>query len=100
VLNCLLIPKWGAVGCCVAALVSQYICAVSVYIFATRTNNFQHDAIQFLKLAFIALLLSTLFYFGKQYASPLVLAVAGACLVLLALFAYLPHVKRSLILSR
>lgn len=36
VLNFLLIPSLGAVGCCVAALVSQYGCALALWVAASR----------------------------------------------------------------
>lgn len=32
ILNLLLIPQYGALGCCVAALVSQYFCGITLYI--------------------------------------------------------------------
>ncbi|RYF83630.1 MAG: hypothetical protein EON98_10130 [Chitinophagaceae bacterium] len=39
VLNVVLIPSYGAVGCTIAALASQYTCAVSCYFIATRACN-------------------------------------------------------------
>lgn len=38
VLNVILIPSLGAAGCCMAALVSQYGCALSLWFFASRTS--------------------------------------------------------------
>ncbi|RYY41591.1 MAG: hypothetical protein EOO08_00195 [Chitinophagaceae bacterium] len=32
VLNMLLIPRWGALGCCWAAVASQYLCAIACYL--------------------------------------------------------------------
>jgi O-antigen/teichoic acid export membrane protein len=95
VLNMLLIPKWGAIGCCVAALVSQYLCAVSVYVVATQKNKLAHDGKGWLHLAIATGVFTTLFYVGRQRAlHPAVLFFGGAALALLALFAYLPVFKR------
>lgn len=99
-LNGWLIPKWGAVGCCVAALVSQYVCAISVYVVATNKNGLRHDGRQWLQLAVVVLLLGSFFYTARHTIAPLTIAAIGSGVVLLALFAYLPHLKRSFILSR
>lgn len=101
ILNFLFIPEWGAVGCCIAALSSQYICAISVYFFATRKNKFRHDKKGWITLVIVSFLLACLFYYGRQYAvHPVLAALAGSGLAMLALFSYLPHFKRFLILSR
>lgn len=99
-LNAWLIPKWGAVGCCVAALVSQYTGAVSVYLFATNKNGLRHEGRQLMHLAAAMLLLGGFFYAGRSSIHPLVAVGIGGALVLLALFVYLPHLKRTFILSR
>jgi O-antigen/teichoic acid export membrane protein len=100
VLNCLLIPRLGAVGCCIAALASQYTCALGTYLYAVQKNELQHDSRQWLNLAAIALLLSALFYAGRQYGvHPLLLLLAGGVVAVLALFTYLPFFKRFFILS-
>ena len=101
VLNFLLIPYWGAVGCCVAALASQYTCAITVYFFAARKYKLPHAARQWGYLAVAALLLAWLFYAGRQQAMPLLFVLtASVVVVMLALFAYLPFFKRFYSLSR
>jgi O-antigen/teichoic acid export membrane protein len=95
VLNILFIPYWGAVGCCIAALASQYLCAGSIYIAATQKNRIAHGTKEWLQLALAALLLGTLFYFGRQQAVPvLLLFAAGGTVAVLALITYLPVFKR------
>jgi O-antigen/teichoic acid export membrane protein len=95
VLNVLLVPYWGAVGCCIAALASQYLCAGSIYIAATQKNRIAHGTKEWLQLALAALLLGTLFYFGRQQAVPvLLLFAAGGTVAVLALITYLPVFKR------
>jgi O-antigen/teichoic acid export membrane protein len=94
-LNVLLIPQRGAMGCCVAALVSQYLCAGYVYVVATRKNRIAHAAKGWLQLALATLLFTGLVYFGREQAvHPAWLLFAGAIVALLALFAYLPVFKR------
>lgn len=95
VLNSLLIPQWGAVGCCIAALVSQYVCAVSVYFFATQKAGFRHDGKGFVYLAVATLVCGCLFIVGRQQAvHPLLLLLAGGALAGLALSGYLAFFKR------
>lgn len=43
VLNFLLIPSLGAKGCCIAALVSQYSCAIGCYLAATKKLKLQRS---------------------------------------------------------
>jgi O-antigen/teichoic acid export membrane protein len=94
-LNIILIPQLGAVGCCIAALVSQYLCAGSVYLVATRKNRIAHGTKEWLQLAFVMLLLAALFYFGRQQAVPVLLLFAtGGTVAVLALITYLPVFKR------
>ena len=100
ILNMLLIPKWGAVGCCIAALASQYVCAISVYFFAVRRNGLQHGGKQVVVLVVLLLFLSLLFWVAVRYGfHPLLAFVVGGLALLLALFAYLPFFKRSVRLS-
>lgn len=100
-LNGLLIPQWGTVGCCIAALVSQYSCAASVYVFAIRKAGLHHDTKGFVQLAIATGLFGFLLVFGRQQAvHPFILLLAGSGLAGLALFTYLAFFKRSRILFR
>jgi O-antigen/teichoic acid export membrane protein len=94
-LNVILIPAWGAVGCCLAALVSQYGCAGVVYVVASRKNKIAVDVKGWGRLLAVGLVLGCLFYAGRQQAiSPVVLFLIGGSIVMLALFIYLPFLKR------
>jgi O-antigen/teichoic acid export membrane protein len=94
-LNVILIPAWGAVGCCLAALVSQYGCAGVVYVVASRKNKIAVDVKGWGRLLAVGLVLGCLFYAGRQQALPLVLLfLVGGSIVMLALFIYLPFLKR------
>ena len=98
VLNVLLIPQFGAVGCCMAALMSQYVCATGVYFVAIRKAGLRHDRRGILHLAAATIAFSCLIFFGRQQAAPPVLILlGGGALAALALFAYLPFLKRYLI---
>jgi O-antigen/teichoic acid export membrane protein len=95
ILNIILIPAWGAVGCCLAALVSQYGCAALVFFVASKKNKIAFDTTGWRLLLAAGLLLGCLFYVGSQQAiSPVVLFLIGGSIVMLALFIYLPFLKR------
>jgi O-antigen/teichoic acid export membrane protein len=98
ILNMVLVPAWGAVGCCLAALVSQYGCAGVVFAIASKKNKIAFDVNGWRRLFAAGLILGCLFYVGRQQALPsLVLFLVGVCVVLLALFSYLPFLKRPFI---
>lgn len=66
VLNIIFIPGYGAVGCCIAALVSQYICGITTCIVATKKLKIAYNVRSILFYLASAVLLSGLFYFGKS----------------------------------
>ncbi len=78
ILNSILIPAQGAVGCCIAALVSQYFCGVATLIIATRTIWISFHAKSLLIYILFAALLTSFFYFGKNISANvwLILAIA------------------------
>jgi O-antigen/teichoic acid export membrane protein len=95
ILNIILIPSWGAVGCCFAALVSQYGCAALVFFVASQRNKIAFDSTVWRPLFAAGVLLGCLFFIGRQQAiSPVVLFLIGGSIVMLALFIYLPFLKR------
>jgi O-antigen/teichoic acid export membrane protein len=95
IMNIILIPAWGAVGCCLAALVSQYGFAGVVYVVASRKNKIAVDVKGWGRLFAVGLVLGCLFYVGRQQAiSPVLLFLVGGSIVMLALFIYLPFLKR------
>ncbi|MFL5741902.1 MAG: lipopolysaccharide biosynthesis protein [Flavisolibacter sp.] len=86
VFNLLLIPQYGALACCIAALVSQYFCGISLCIFASRREKISFGLRSWLAYGITGLLLVVLFYFGPMVISSvwIILAIASIlCLLLL-----------------
>jgi O-antigen/teichoic acid export membrane protein len=65
VLNIALIPSYGALGCCIAALVSQYFCGITTFVVSTKTLAISYN----IKSIFVYLLgagiLIAFFYLGR-----------------------------------
>lgn len=88
VLNLLLIPKYGALGCCVAALASQYICAAVCCIAAGKNLLSLRFLKKWLVYVFTALGFLSLFMLLKT-AIPsvwIILAVVILFSVIIAIF--------------
>lgn len=101
VLNSILIPAQGAVGCCIAALVSQYFCGVATLTVAARTVNISYHGKSILVYLLFATLLTLFFYFGKNVFINVWLILAIAVFVgLLFLFTQLSVFKKYFILLR
>ena len=66
VLNVALISHEGALGCCIAALVSQYFCGIATLISSTRTLDIPVNRKSILIYLLFALLLVAFFYFAKD----------------------------------
>lgn len=64
-LNFWLIPAHGALGCCIAALVSQYSCGIAVYLAASRRLQISYSAASFVFYLAGAGALLLLFYYCK-----------------------------------
>lgn len=86
VLNVLLIPRYGALGCCFAALASQYFCGVACAMAATRSMQLPPDFRSLLLYMALTVALAGLFYTGKALLLNvwliLALAVAIAAVIL------------------
>lgn len=67
VLNLILIPSKGALGCCVAALCSQYFCGIITCIAATKKIKISFDVRSILIYLSTLVLLLGIFYFGKMF---------------------------------
>lgn len=65
-LNIILIPIYGAVGCCVAALASQYFCGIATLISATKTLQISYNTRSIFIYLLFAGSLILFFYFGKN----------------------------------
>ena len=68
VLNVLLISSYGAKGCCIAALASQYFCGLTCYIIATKKLGLSLSLRSNLIYGLIAFLFFLFFYIGKIYS--------------------------------
>lgn len=65
ILNIALIPFYGALGCCIAALASQYFCGVATMITATKAVSITFNIKSILVYLLGGTLLVVLFYLGK-----------------------------------
>lgn len=66
VLNFSFIPFYGAMGCCIAALASQYFCAIATTLSATKAVSIRFNTKSVLIYLLCASLLVALFYLGKH----------------------------------
>jgi len=65
-LNVVLISYEGALGCCIAALVSQYFCGIATLILSTNALDLSLNRKSIFMYFLFAMLLSLFFYFGKD----------------------------------
>ena len=87
ILNLFLIPSYGAEGCCIAALVSQYFCAALVAVLASRRSTYKLHYETLILYAVVAAISAAIFYFARLAFINvwIILAVAsGISLLLLA----------------
>ncbi len=95
ILNISLIPSYGALGCCVAAIVSQYFCGVSALVVSAKTLTISYNSKSILVYFLSAALLISFFYFGKYAVINvwIILAVA-ICFSLFILFTQLSFFRK------
>jgi O-antigen/teichoic acid export membrane protein len=85
VLNLLLIPQYGALGCCIAAITSQYFCGMATFYASTKGKA---DVRSFIGYFALTVILYFFFYAGNMIISNVwvILAIAIIiCLLLLAI---------------
>jgi O-antigen/teichoic acid export membrane protein len=63
--NIALIPSQGAMGCCIAAIFSQYFCGLATMFISTKQLSISYNGKSILVYLMSAILLITFFYFGK-----------------------------------
>jgi len=66
VLNIALIPAMGALGCCIAALASQYLCGVWTLVSTTRKLHISYHAKSILVYVLFLVLLGLFFLLGRN----------------------------------
>ena len=95
ILNLALIPSYGALGCCIAALVSQYFCGIATFISATKALDISFNSKSVLIYLVFAIVLSLFFYFGKTVSINVwVILGTGIVAGLLLLFTQLTIFKK------
>lgn len=94
-LNIVLIPSYGAVGCCIAALASHYFCAFACYIIATRSLLLSFMVRSNIMYLATAAGLSLLFYMARiAMLNVWLILVLAICIVLVLLATQLTYVKK------
>lgn len=101
ILNLAFIPTYGAKGCCIAALISQYFCGLTTLVVATKTLDVPYHGKSIFVYLLTAVLLVTFFWFGR-YAVINVWIVLGVafCFSLFLLLTQLSFFKKSFISPR
>lgn len=94
-LNFIFIPSMGALGCCVAALVSQYFCALGCYVIATKKLQLPFIARFGLLYLLTGMGLSLFFYFARmaELSVWFVLGLA-VCFMTVLLITQVAYVKK------
>jgi O-antigen/teichoic acid export membrane protein len=95
VLNILLIPAYGAMGCCLAAIASQYFCAIACSMAAHKKQDIPGHARSWIMYILIAFALVAFFYTARQVMLNVWLTlVLAACLVVATLLTQLANAKK------
>lgn len=82
-MNAWLIPLYGAVGCCIAALVSQYACGAALWFAAARYFPISPAAKSALLYPATALLCGGLFFLGQKLTLPVWIILSSIALMVM-----------------
>jgi O-antigen/teichoic acid export membrane protein len=85
-LNILLIPDYGAEGCCIAALASQYFCGITCWITVSRTFEITYRKRSVLIYLFTACFIGGFFYFSKLAMVNVWISIVITVFIILFLF--------------
>lgn len=95
ILNLVMIPVYGAKGCCMAAIVSQYFCAIACYVMANNIQGLPGHKYSWAVYIATAIALLLLFYFARQMMLNVWLTlVLAASLVVVLLLTQLTNAKK------
>lgn len=95
ILNIVLIPSKGALGCCIAALASQYFCGIATAMISTKTLAISYNFKSIIVYVLSVLLLIAFFYFGKYAVINVwVILIISVFLSLLLLFTQLSFFRK------
>jgi O-antigen/teichoic acid export membrane protein len=87
VLNLILIPRLGAMGCCIAAVVSQFSCGIALLVYAKEKLNMNLHYRSLLIYIFTGALVVTTLYAGKSVNINTWFLLSGAAvLVIITMF--------------
>jgi O-antigen/teichoic acid export membrane protein len=101
ILNIALIPSKGALGCCIAALFSQYFCGIATLIMSKKKLGISYNIKSLLIYLLFTLFLSAFFYFGKNaLISVWIILTIAVCVSLLVLSTQLTVFKKYFISLR
>jgi peptidoglycan biosynthesis protein MviN/MurJ (putative lipid II flippase) len=92
-LNMVLIPTYGAAGCAMAALVSQYGCALLLWITASRRLQLSYAVQTSLLYVATAVVFGGLFFLGHLLTNNVWLILVS---IVLATFAFLIAMRKEL----
>jgi peptidoglycan biosynthesis protein MviN/MurJ (putative lipid II flippase) len=85
VLNLLLIPEWGAKGCCVAALISQGFCGIAAMLYVQKKSGINIHFRSVLMYIFIAAILCGFYYWcGNMAVSKWILIISAGLITIIA----------------
>lgn len=80
-LNLFLVPSFGALGSCYAALISHSFCGIATLIYASIKEKIRIDFFSFFLYVAIAGIMAGFLYFGQRYISNNWLLLAGFILI-------------------
>jgi len=87
VINLFFIPVYGATACCIAALISQYICAISCFVAGTKKLGISFSLSSFFVYMVAGFLMFAIFYLGKEGRyHPIFLLSGGSIIAALIMF--------------
>ena len=95
--NIILIPHYGALGCCLSALFSQYLCGIWLFVKAKLQNRDDFKK-QLLRSGLFITILLALYLIGKKLAIDgwIILGIGGIVTLLFILFRIL-HWRKALV---
>lgn len=101
ILNLLLLPVYGALGCCMAALASQYFCGIACWMVASKSLGISRGLNSMLLYLLAGGFMFLVFYLGKMAISNVwVILATAVCLTIFLLAAQPGVLKKYLSLIR
>lgn len=85
ILNLLLIPGYGAKGCCIAALISQLLCGIISMMYVQKRSGINIHYRSLLMYIFIGAILSGFYFIGRDWEISKWLLISGAGIITLTL---------------